>query len=107
MTDNPMADFVDVIHARWWQSKTPPIPGHNIGKDLSVIKAWLRRGFEREELLGALDMWTGNPCTLLVFHRRGSNNLMNELIGNWKKAEELKGFKVCNILRQMAEEGRL
>ena len=105
MPDNPMADFVDVIHARWWQSKTPPIPGHNIGKDLSVIKQWLKQGWGRDELLGGMKLYEGSPVTLLVTHKRGNRNIINELVGKHKKAEEMKGSKVGNIMRQLAKDG--
>ena len=105
MSDNPMADFVDIIHKHWWQSKTPPLPGHHIGKDLSVIKTWLKQGWSREELLGGMKLYEGNPVTLLVTYKRGNRNIINELVGNWKKAEEMKGSKVGNILGRMAQEG--
>jgi len=105
--DNPMADFVDVIHERWWQSKVSPLPGHHIGKDLSVVKTWLKQGWDREELLGGMKLYQGSPVTLLVTYKRGNRNIINELVGRFKKAEEMKGSKVGNILHQMANEGRI
>lgn len=113
MPDNPMADFVDVIHERWWQSKTPPPPpaaqlNHHIGRDLSVIKEWLKRGYSRSDLLGALKLYEGNPITLLAIHKRGNLSTINSLVGEHKKAEEMKGTQVGAILRNMmANEGRI
>ena len=107
MTDNPMADFVDVIHQFWWQSKTPPIPGHNIGKDLSVVKTWLRQGYGRDELLGALKLYRGSPVTLLVTHARGQRHLISGLVGEFQKAQTIKDSKVGSILAAMAREGVL
>ncbi|MCK5316284.1 MAG: hypothetical protein KAJ55_00140 [Anaerolineales bacterium] len=104
MPNNPMADFVDAIHEFWWQSKTPPIANHDISKDLSVVKAWLKQGWSRNELLGGMKLYEGNPVTLLVTYKRGNRNIINELVGNFKKAQELKGSKVGNILHQMARE---
>ena len=103
--DNPMADFVDVIHAFWWQSKTSPLPGHHIGKDLSVVKTWLGQGWSRAELLGGMRLYEGRPVTLLVTYKRGNRNIINELVGNYKKRQELKGSKVGSILHKMASEG--
>ena len=107
---NPMAPFVDVIHEVWWQGKKPPPPpraeiGHHIGRDLSVVKAWLKRGYSREVLLCALKRWDGNPNTLLVFHKRGNNNLINKLIGEHRKAQEMQGTRVGSILKELAEKG--
>ncbi len=112
MPNNPMADFVDVIHERWWQSKEPPPPpmtqpGHHIGRDLSVVKEWLKRGYDRDELLGGLRLYEGNPISLLAIHKRGNLSTINALVGEYKKAEEMKGSKVGSILRQMAREGIL
>lgn len=106
MTDsNPMADFVEVIKLRWWRSDTPPIPGHHIGKDLSIVKAWLRQGWSREELLGALDLYQGIPATLRITHRQGNRNLINRLVAEWQRREETRNSRVGTVLRQMAEDG--
>ena len=88
----------------WWQSDTPPIPRHDIGSDLSVVNTWLRQGFRREDLLGALGMYQGPPVTLLVTHKRGNRNLISRLMGEWRKRQDLQGCKVGAVLRQMAQE---
>lgn len=102
-----MAEFVDVIREKWWQSDTPPIPGHHIGRDLSVVKAWLRQGYHRQDLLGALGMYQGPPVTLLVTHRYGQRGLLSKLIGKWQSQQEIEGRKISAILNQMAQEGML
>lgn len=104
---NPMAEFVDVIREKWWQSDTPPIRGHGIGRDLSVVNAWLRQGYHRQDLLGALGMYQGPPVTLLVTHKYGRRNLLSRLMGEWQRQQEIKGCKVGAILRQMTREGTL
>lgn len=107
MPDNPMGDFVDAIREFWWQSETPPIPGHRIGKDLSVVKTWLRQGYERDELLGALRLYEGNPVTLLVTHARGQRHLISRLVGEFKKTRAIRDSKVGSVLQKMAREGVL
>lgn len=100
---NPMAEFVDVIRSKWWQSDTPPLEGHPIGRDLSVVKAWLRQGYHREDLLGALGMYQGPPVTLLVTHKRGQRGLLSELMGKWRSRQEIVRCEISSILREMAK----
>ena len=107
MTDRnhgPMADFVDAIHAHWWHSKTPPIPGHNIGRDLSIVKRWLKQGWGHDELLGGMKLYDGNPVTLRVTEKKGFRQLINRLVGDYHKNQAVKGTRVGAILRQLAEE---
>ncbi len=80
-----MADFVDIICDRWWQGEPPP--GLNIGRELSVIKTWLRQGWDREELLGGLAMYDGPPLTLLALNKRGNRGQLHELVGRWRKGQ--------------------
>ncbi len=80
---NPMAEFVDVIHEKWWQGDAPD--GLTIGRELSVVKAWLRQGWTREELLGGLALYDGPPLTLLAIHKRGNRGQLHELVGRWRK----------------------
>ena len=101
---NPMADFVDVIKEHWWQGTAAPIASHHVGKDLSVVKALLRQGWDREELLGALGEYTGPPATLLVIYSRGRRNIINELAGRWRKKQQIDKTAIANILKSIIND---
>lgn len=100
---NPMADFVDVIRDVWWQAPNPPIPGHHVGKDLSVVKTLLRQGWDRDELLGAMSLYRGNPATLLITYARGNRHILNVLAGEWRRREDTRDTHIGAILKQMTE----
>lgn len=97
-----MADFVDVIKAKWWQSETPPLPGHTIAKDLSIVAALLRQGWDREELLGGLAEYEGSPATLRLTYARGQRHLINRLVGQWRKKRDIDQTTISAILREIA-----
>ena len=82
------ARLVDVIHGRWWQSKTAPIPGHHVGKDLSICKRLIEReGWDAGYLADVLAGYDGPPATLRVFYRMGGRALLSTLDGALRKRD--------------------
>ncbi len=102
---NPMAPFVEAIQERWWQGPSPPIANHTMAKDLSIVKAWLRQRYDREELIGALNLYDGPPATLRLTYAAGQRHLLTRLIGQFRIKREISENRVCSVLADMASRG--
>lgn len=68
--------------------------GWHIGRELSIVKALERQGWEREELLGALSLYEGRPTSLAVIYARGRRGMLNQLAGECRKRADISAQRI-------------
>jgi hypothetical protein len=89
--------YADLIRKHWWQGDSPPPKAPDqwrIERDLNIVGSWERQGYRREEIVGALALYDGEPATLATAQRNGNRFILNDLIEAYRKRREIEEMRV-------------
>jgi hypothetical protein len=95
--ENLKSVYGDLIRAHWWQGDSPPPKapdGWELSRDLNIVGGWETQGYQREDLVGALLLYEGEPATLAIAQRSGNRFILNDLIEAFRKRRELEDMRV-------------